>query len=110
MFAYVGGLVVFMSTFFRITVHYMFRGIFLVWHWSKLKLSAMDGQRPPVDHSALQDFHEEIAEPFQCVEVGKGAVGLTLEQHSVDVNSKEFAVEQQEDESNVLVKAVVGSA
>ena len=101
-----------MSTFFRIAVHYMFRGVFLVWHWSKIRLSARDGQRPPMDHSHLQNFHEEIPEPFQCVEVGKGEGGPTLNQHSIDLNSKEVAVEQQEADgssNNGLVQAMVGS-
>ena len=68
MFGYVGGLVVFLSTFFKIVLHYTFRAFFLLVHWCHVKLSAREGQRinlPSIQDSSLQ---ESIQEPFQYVE------------------------------------------
>ena len=107
-FAYVGGLVVFLSTFFRITVHYIFRGIFLVIHWTKSRFSGRDGRRPSPDNPNVQDLHEDISEPFQYVEVENGNTAFIIEQHSYREDNKEDGIEQEEDNQG-LVDAMVGS-
>ena len=71
-FAYVGGLVVFLSNFFRIVLHYTFRAIFLFINWCHVVFGAREGHRASVDlpaiHSLNSEYQENIQEPFQYVE------------------------------------------
>lgn len=71
MFAYVGGLVVFLSSLFKIVLHYTFRAIFLFIHWCHVKFGAREGHRASLDLPEIQDnntYDESIQEPFQYVE------------------------------------------
>jgi len=70
-FAYVGGLVVFLSNLFRIVLHYTFRAIFKFIHWCHVTFGAREGHRGSVDLPEIQGnsaYHESIQEPFQYVE------------------------------------------
>ena len=71
-FAYVGGLVVFLSNFFKIVIHYTFRAIFLFIHWCHVTFGAREGHRTSMDlpeiASVDSHFNVSIQEPFQYVE------------------------------------------
>lgn len=71
-FAYVGGLVVFLSNFFKIVIHYTFRAIFLFIHWCHVTFVAREGHRTSMDLpeivSVNSNFNVSIQEPFQYVE------------------------------------------
>lgn len=71
-FAYVGGLVVFLSNFFKIVIHYTFRAIFLFIHWCHVTFGAREGHRTSMDLpeivSVNSNFNVSIQEPFQYVE------------------------------------------
>lgn len=68
-FAYVGGLVVFLSKVFTIVLHYTFRAFFLFKNWCHIQMRAREGHRTSVDLPFIQDHSNvSIQEPFQYVE------------------------------------------
>ena len=68
-FAYVGGLVVFLSKVFTIVLHYTFRVFFLFMNWWHIHIRAREGHRASVDLPYIQDhYNVSIQEPFQYVE------------------------------------------
>ncbi|KAL9980496.1 hypothetical protein ACROYT_G009096 [Oculina patagonica] len=68
-FAYVGGLVVFLSKVFTIVLHYTFRAFFLFMKWCRIKFGAREGHRASMDLPYMQDHsHVIIQEPFQYVD------------------------------------------
>lgn len=69
-FAYVGGLVVFLSKVFTILLHYTFRAFFLFMKWCQIKFGAREGHRTSMDLPTIQDniANVSIQEPFQYVE------------------------------------------
>lgn len=68
-FAYVGGLVVFLSKVFTIVLHYTFRAFFLFMNWCRIQMRAREGHRTSVDLPYIQDHSNvTIQEPFQYVE------------------------------------------
>ena len=68
-FAYVGGLVVFLSKVFTIVLHYTFRAFFLFMNWCRIQIRAREGHRASVDLPYIQDHSNvTIQEPFQYVE------------------------------------------
>lgn len=68
-FAYVGGLVVFLSKVFTIVLHYTFRAFFLFMNWFHIQMRAREGHRTGVDLPFIQDYpNVTIQEPFQYVE------------------------------------------
>ena len=68
-FAYVGGLVVFLSKVFAIVLHYTFRAFFLFMNWFLIKMSAREGHRASVDLPYIRDHSNvSIQEPSQYVE------------------------------------------
>lgn len=69
-FAYVGGLVVFLSKVFTILLHYTFRAFFLFMKWCQIKFRVREGHRTSMDLPTIQDniTNVSIQEPFQYVE------------------------------------------
>ena len=76
-FAYVGGLVVFLSNLFQIVLHYSLRAIFLFIRWYHVKLlTSREGHRMGLDLPQIlgqgnSPLYVSIQEPFQYVE-GEG--------------------------------------
>lgn len=87
-FAYVGGLVVFTSTFYRIVMHYFFRLTFLIIGWWRRRRGSQSDDEPntlesqntsfsPYDYmnetdDNTSDNHEErLAEPSEMITVSK---------------------------------------
>ena len=72
-FAYVGGLVVFLSSLFKIVLHYSLRAIFLFIHWYHVKLTSREGHRMALDLPQMPGqencvLYASIQEPFLYVE------------------------------------------
>lgn len=91
-FAYVGGLVVFLSNLFKIVLHYTFRATFLLIHWCHVKFGAREGHRASLDLPAIQGnnspFNASIQEPFQYVErTTENDTEVTDDSLHCDINS-----------------------
>lgn len=84
-FAYVGGLVVFLSNLFKIVLHYSLRATFLFVHWCHVTFGAREGHRAslnlPEIHQGVSQLYASIQEPFQYVE------GTTQDEAVVTDNS-----------------------
>ena len=94
-FAYVGGLVVFMSTFIRFVVHYIFRGFFFIVRWWKLQHGARDGNRPRTESPIGQNLDEIVSEPYQYVEYEGQTIGCRERDLGDDVTSVSSIADEQ---------------
>lgn len=106
-FAYVGGLVVFLSNLFKIVLHYTFRATFLLIHWCHVKFGAREGHRASLDLPEIQDnnshFNASIQEPFQYVErIRENDTEVTDDSLHCDMNSSFDACYNVEDGDSLV--------
>lgn len=93
-FAYVGGLVVFLSSLFKIVLHYSLRAIFLFIHWYHVKLTSREGHRMDLDLPQMPGeenycaLYASIQEPFLYVEgAGQNEAEVTDDSLHCHLNS-----------------------
>jgi len=68
-FAYVGGLVVFLSTFYRIVMHYLMRIIFLTIGWLKRRRTGQQNELAEDLTTIASNSHDDTAiSPYEYME------------------------------------------
>ncbi|XP_032225545.2 uncharacterized protein LOC5501320 isoform X1 [Nematostella vectensis] len=110
-FAYVGGLVVFLSNFLRIVVHYFLRFVFFFLGWWKVKQNARDGHREPLEGSTNPLHVEEPSPPFVVLDCSQGEECIDARYHREMSSVSGLGVSLDEEEASdggALVEAVIG--
>ncbi|KAJ7391149.1 hypothetical protein OS493_020179 [Desmophyllum pertusum] len=108
-FAYVGGLVVFLSKVFTILLHYTFRAFFLFMNWCHVKLRAREGHRASMDLPyihGLDHSNVTIQEPFQYVE-SSNVNESEVTDDNCHLNSTSIDTCHLQEESDAFVDAIV---